>query len=127
MKIIIMCGGVYDEFKEPKQLTEICGEKLLERTIRLLKENGIEDIAISTNSNSFNYLNVEILNNKKDEYISYGVNENKLSKSSWLNAYYPINEPVCYMHGDVYFSDEANIKMILMILQIIQIINIMIY
>ena len=24
-----------------------------------------------------------------------------------MRAYYPVNEPVCYLHGDVYFSDEA--------------------
>ena len=48
-QIIIMCGGVYDNFKIPKPLSVINGETLLERTIRLLKENGIEDILISSN------------------------------------------------------------------------------
>jgi hypothetical protein len=29
------------------------------------------------------------------------------SKLSWLNAYFPIDTPACYLHGDVYFSEEA--------------------
>lgn len=46
MKYIIMCGGDYDEFETPKQLSIIKGETLVERTIRLLKQNGITDIYI---------------------------------------------------------------------------------
>ena len=42
-----MCGGYYEHFETPKQLTEINGETLVGRTIRLLKENGITDIYIS--------------------------------------------------------------------------------
>ena len=38
MKYIIMCGGKYDEFEKPKQLLEVNGEVIVERTIRLLKE-----------------------------------------------------------------------------------------
>ena len=39
MKYILMCGGNYkDKFEIPKQLLEVNGEKLVERTIRLLKE-----------------------------------------------------------------------------------------
>ena len=53
MEIIIMCGGVYDFFKIPKPLSVINGETLLERTIRLLKENGAEDIYISSNNEVF--------------------------------------------------------------------------
>ena len=33
--------------------------------------------------------------------------ENTKSEYCWLNAYYQVEEPVCYLHGDVYFSDEA--------------------
>ena len=107
MKYIIMCGGTYPKFDTPRQLLKINDEVIVERTIRLLRENGITDIAISTNDERYNYLDVEILNNKNDKYISWGEQENKLSQYSWLNAYYPVNEEVCYLHGDVYFSDEA--------------------
>lgn len=106
MKYIIMAGGQYNHFKTPKQLLKINGEVLVERTIRLLKENGIEDIAISTNNPAFDYLKVEILHHQNN-YIGNGPNEKTNSKYCWLNAYYPMDEPCCYLHGDVYFSDEA--------------------
>lgn len=102
-----MCGGNYAKFKTPKQLLEVNGEILVERTIRLLRENGIKDIAVSTNNPAFDYLDVEILHDENNQFEYFGENENKASKNSWLRAYYPINEPVCYLHGDVYFSNEA--------------------
>ena len=102
-----MCGGEYPKFKTPKQLLKVNGEIIVERTIRLLRENGITDIAVSTNNPKFDYLDVELLHNKKDKFVTLSPNEVKASCYSWLNAYYPIDEPVCYLHGDVYFSDEA--------------------
>ena len=91
MKYIIMCGGVYPSFKKPKQL---------------LKENSIKDIAICTNSEDFNYLGLPILH-QENKYVCGDENENKKSEYSWLNAYYPTDEPCCYLHGDVYFSPDA--------------------
>lgn len=106
MKYIIMCGGEYNEFKTPKQLLKVNGEILVERTIRLLKENGITDIAISTNNPAFDYLDIEKLRHK-NEFVCLHQDENKRSELCWLNAYYPAKEPVCYLHGDVYYSNEA--------------------
>lgn len=106
MKYIIMCGGKYPKFDIPKQLLKVNNEVLTERTIRLLKENGIEDIAISTNCDKFDYLGLPILS-QENKYVSGDDNENKKSEYCWLNAYYPIDEPACYLHGDVYFSEEA--------------------
>lgn len=106
MKYIIMCGGNYPEFEIRKQLLKVNGEVLVERTIRLLKENGIEDIAISTNCDKFDYLGLPILS-QENKYVNGNANENKKSEYCWLNAYYPIDEPACYLHGDVYFSEEA--------------------
>lgn len=105
-KIIIMCGGVYSDFRKHKALTIINGEPLIERTIRLLKENGINDIYISSNNEDFNkYGNVLHHENnfKFENGIVYGY---------WLDAYYPTNEQVIYLHGDVYYSENA-IKKIL--------------
>ena len=56
MKYILMCGGNYPKFEVPRQLLKVNGEVLIERTIRLLRENGITDIAISTNNKAFDYL-----------------------------------------------------------------------
>lgn len=85
---------------------KVNGEILVERTIRLLKENGIKDIAISTNNPAFDYLNVEKLRHK-NEYIHDNPERHKKSKNSWLNAYYPINTPACYLCGDVYYTENA--------------------
>ena len=100
-KIIIMCGGVYDTFKTPKALSVINGETLLERTIRLLKERGVADISISSNDERFNqYGNVLHHNN------SYKYEGGKIY-GYWVDAYYPTDEPCIYLHGDVYYSEDA--------------------
>lgn len=101
MKIIIMCGGVYDNFTTPKQLSIINGESLIERTIRLLKEHNQEEIYISSNNPIFeNYGKVLYHEN------SYKV-ENGEIKGYWLDAYYSTDEPCIYLHGDVYYSNDA--------------------
>lgn len=111
MKYIIMAGGNYNKIETPKPLLEVNGEKLIERTIRLLKENGIKDIAISTNNPVYNYLGVKILKHN-NEYTHDNPDRHKKSKNSWLNAYYPTNEPSCYLPGDIYWSENA-IKIII--------------
>jgi choline kinase len=104
--VIIMCGGTYNDFKEHKALSIINGERLIERTIRLLKQNGIEDIYISSNDNAFNkYGNVLHHNNTFKE-----VNNN--IEGYWVDAYYPTDKPCIYLHGDVYYSEDS-IKKIL--------------
>lgn len=106
MKYIIMCGGKYKEFETPKHLLKINDEVIVERTIRLLKENGITDIAISTDNPAFDYLDVPKLRHE-NKFEANGDKEKINSKYCWLNAYYPMEEPCCYIHGDVYFSEEA--------------------
>ena len=102
MKYIIMCGGEYSFFKTPKHLSIIKGERIVDRTIRLLKENGVTDISISSNNPLFDSCNVPRL-----EHTNTYKNINGISSGYWLDAYYPVNEPVCYIYGDVYFSPEA--------------------
>lgn len=87
-------------------MIKVNGEVLVERTVRLLKENGIKDIAICTNCDKFDYLGLPILM-QDNEYIADSEQEKINSKACWLNAYYPMEEPCCYLHGDVYFSPEA--------------------
>lgn len=112
MKYIIMCGGEYNNFTTPRQLLKVNGEVIVERTIRLLRENGITDIAVSTNNPAFRYLDVEILTDEYNKYVYNGENENTDATKSWLQAYILLDEPVCYLHGDVYFSDDAIKKII---------------
>lgn len=100
MQTIIMCGGVYKEFEIPKQLTKIKGERIIDRTIRLLKENGETDIYISSNNPMFDNCDAPRIENKNNDYI-------RGEKGYWLDAFYPTDEKVRYIFGDVYFTEEA--------------------
>lgn len=107
-KYIIMCGGDYVKWQKPRQLSIINGEEIVARTIRLLKENGITDISISSNNPIFEKFNVPVL--KHDNlYIANGIGN---VKGDWFNAFYPTDEPVCYIFGDVVFSPQAIKKII---------------
>lgn len=106
-KIIIMCGGVYNVFTQHKSLSVINGEALVERTIRLLKENNIKDIAISSNDPYFDKFGVERL-----EHNNTYKNIDGVQTGYWVDGYYPTKEPVIYLHGDVYYTEDA-IKKIL--------------
>lgn len=105
-KYIIMCGGNYDKFEQHKSLTKINNERLVERTIRLLKENNINDIYISSNEKGF-----EEFTNVLHHENSFKVVNDKVI-GYWIDAYYPTDEPVVYLHGDVYYSGEAIKKII---------------
>jgi len=93
MKYIILCGTCYKINGVQRQLVKIKGERIVDRTIRLLRSNGVEDIAITTTSGSFANCDAEII-----RYDSSG---------DWVNAFYPTDEPVCYVFGDVFFSPDA--------------------
>lgn len=103
MKYIIMCGGNYNHWETPKHLTMVNGEPLVARTIRLLKENGIEDIAISSNDERFDKFGVPRLVHK-NEYKVEGI---KKISGYWVDAFYPSDEPVTYLYGDVYYSHNC--------------------
>ena len=104
--LIIMAGGVYDNFEKHKALSVVNGEPLIERTIRLLKENGIEEYYISSNDDNFNKYGNVLHHENSFKY------ENGQCKGYWVDAYYPTDEPTIYLHGDVYYSEQA-IKTIL--------------
>ena len=101
MKVIIMCGGVYDNFTIPKQLSVVNGETLVGRTIRLLKENGITDIYISSNDKRFDEYAPRLEHNNTFKV------ENEQVTGYWLDAYFPLEEPCIYLHGDVYYTENA--------------------
>lgn len=103
MKYIIMCGGRYQKWDSPRQLTPFMGEPIVARTIRLLRENGIEDIAISSNLDAFGCFGVPVLRHENSyDTIAYNV-----SSGHWCDAFYPTDEPTCYMFGDVVYSPAA--------------------
>ncbi len=100
MKYIIMCGGKYPKWETPRQLLKLqSGETVVGRTIRLLRENGVADISISTDNKAFEVCGVSLLKHDNN-YVSR-------EQGLWLEAFYPTDEPVCYIFGDVVFSENA--------------------
>ena len=108
MKYIIMCGGTYQRWKKPRHLTEINGEPLVARTIRLLRENGVKDIAISSNDPIFEQFGVPVLKHR-NTYNAIGYNN---FTGYWCECFYPTDEPTCYIFGDVVFTPEAIRKIV---------------
>ena len=102
MKYIIMCGGQYKKWETPRQLTKINGETIVERTIRLLREIGVDDIAISTNNKAFEGIAPILAHTNK--YVANGYDN---CEGHWNEAFYPTEEPACYIFGDVVFSETA--------------------
>lgn len=103
MKYIILAKSNDKTFDIPRQLVEINGEPLVGRTIRLLKENGVNDIIITSDDERFDIFGVERYDGKDNnfDYIK--------RTGYWLDAF-PfelMNEPVCFIWGDVYFSEDA--------------------
>lgn len=104
MDYIIMCGGNYTQFETPKQLTVINGERLVDRTIRLLRENGIKDIYVSATNPIFDSVGVPRLVHDNKSLVW---DNNKEVSGYWIDAYYPTEKPCVYLHGDVYYSENA--------------------
>lgn len=96
MKYIIMCGGDYHT-ESPKQLRKVLGMTLVERTITVLREMGVDDIAISSNDPRFEKFGVPVLHHENN----FG------NGGHWLEAFYPMDEPCCYLFGDVFYSPAA--------------------
>lgn len=102
-KYIILANSNDNKCDIPRQLIEINGEKIIERTIRLLKENGINDIIVMAKDSRFDNLGVtkyEPINNTYDYNTEEG----------YFLDMFPtelMTEPVCFIWGDVYFSEEA--------------------
>ena len=76
----------------PKHLAKINGETLLGRTTRLLKENGITDYIITT---------------RDDRYKQYGTIRPQTHRDCEVDRFEEFNEPVCYLYGDVYYTEDA--------------------
>ena len=104
MKYVILADSKsYLEFEKPRHLTEINGEPILKRTVRLLKENGIKDILITSHDKRYNNLGAT-------RYVPKHNDWNQLTgEGYWISAF-PIellNQPICFIWGDVYFSENA--------------------
>ena len=106
MFYVIMCGGTYSEFDSPRQLIEINGERIVDRTVRLLKENGCEHVFISATDKRFDSCGVPRLEHRNE----FSVGEGNICHGYWLDAFYPNfadTDKVTYIFGDVYFTEGA--------------------
>lgn len=103
-----MCGGDYKQWETPRHLTKVCGEEIVARTIRMLRENGVQDISISSNNPAFDKFGVPRLEHE-NKYTVRGYND---FDGYWSEAFYPTDEPTCYIFGDVIFSPEAIRKIV---------------
>lgn len=106
MKYVIMADSVNKQFFEtPRQLTKINGEPIIKRTIRLLKENNINDIIITSHDKRFDNLGAIRYEPKNNNHNW----ESEKRKGYWLNAFTRelLVEPICFLFGDVYYSENA--------------------
>ena len=106
MFYVIMCGGNYTKFQTPRQFIEINGERIVDRTVRLLKENGCEHIFITATDNRFDSCGVPRLEHKN----VFRVDEGDVCTGYWLDAFYPHfaeSDKITFIFGDVYFTEEA--------------------
>ena len=110
MKYIIMCGGKYDIWATPRQLTRIKGKTLIERTFLMLWDNGVRstDIYISTNIEAIRKycedMKYQVLWHTDNNWV---VPKPGVSTGDWCDCFYPMEEPACYLMGDVVFSPHA--------------------
>lgn len=102
MKYIIMAGGDYPNWETPRQLTKIHGEALVARTIRLLRSKGVKDIAITAQDARFENFGVPVLHHENGFVCGKVKVEDK---NYWVDAFIPLDEPACYLMGDVFFSE----------------------
>lgn len=97
MKYIIMCAGKGTRWNNylgvPKHLIEINGETLIGRTTRLLKENNIKDYIITSSDERYK---------KYGETIPQSYNDCEIDRFEYLK-----DNEICYLYGDVYYTDEA--------------------
>lgn len=99
MRYLIMCGGASADDEYPRQLYKINGESLIARTVRLLRENGIEPEITSHNKVFKRYAPLIEYNSINRPYY-------------WVDAFYLTGEPTTYLFGDVLYSPAAIKKII---------------
>lgn len=104
MKYVILSDSDNIEpFIVPRQLLEVNGEPLIKRTIRLLKENGVEDILVTSHDPRFDNLGATRYEPLYNDY------KPKLNIGYWLSAF-PIElltGPITFLLGDVFYSEDA--------------------
>lgn len=88
----------------PKGLLKIAGETILERSVRLLRENGIKEISIIVGFRR------DLIQKALSSNIHYQLNpffaETNNMGSLWFAKEWVKEDPFFYIHGDIVFSSE---------------------
>lgn len=102
MRYVIMCAGKGTRWGGylgiPKHLIEIDGEKLIERTVRLLWENGVNEEDIFITGFDERYAQYAQLIPQS----CYDCEVDRFEESVIKEG-----EGICYLYGDVYYTDLA--------------------
>lgn len=104
MKYVILANSDNVEpFIEPRQLSVVNGETLVGRAIRLLKENGVKEVIITSHDPRFDNLGTIRYEPQFNDY------RGKEQTGYWLDAFprEMLIEPVTFLLGDVYYSEDA--------------------
>ena len=104
VKYIIMADGKSDRWQNynstPKHLIEINGEPILKRTVRLLKENGIENIIITSHDKRYNFAK------------RYEPQNNEYEIDRFYSCLPIWESEMVFLYGDVFYSEECIRKII---------------
>ncbi|HCL56825.1 MAG TPA: hypothetical protein DHW82_07435 [Spirochaetia bacterium] len=108
-KAVIVAAGLSSRLypltlERPKGLLPVGGKSLLERSIGILRKNGIEDIAVVVGYKK------EMIMEALDSSITYIPNPfykhcNNLG-SLWFARNFVHNDPIVYMHGDIIYDEK---------------------
>jgi hypothetical protein len=100
-RAIILCDGKAERWSLPipKHKTEINGEPLINRTVRLLLKSGVSDIWITSHNTTY-----EIPGSQRYEPVNnrYKIDQFWACLPLWENQ-----DKVIFLYGDVYFSEQA--------------------
>lgn len=105
-------GSTFDA--KPRQTYKIKGEEIIERTIRLLIEAGVDkkDIYISSENPVFDNYGVSRIIDKRNTFVHENERLKLKVSGYWVDCFCRLNIPATYIFGDVYFSEEAINKIV---------------
>ena len=104
MEYIIMAGGQSTRWQNymntEKHLVKVNNETLIERIVRQLRENSINNISLTTKNNQYKLADVKL-------------NEMIYTNKVYNMFYYKsLNHPITFLYGDTFYSDETMKKIV---------------
>jgi len=98
IKTFIMCAGKSDRYLKPypKVLEPVLGELNYKRTIRLLNENGIDNVFVTVSNENLHYFDYK--------NIIIGSNEREIDRFRNIRNHF--NDKTLILYGDVVYHDD---------------------